>query len=92
MGTGAALAQSDGGAAADRGDGEIDRQLERDQNERRTVIERTQMSKNDEARMTNDEASSNFQMAKQDAYYAFRSSGFVIRSSLDIRHLSFWPA
>ena len=47
---------------------------------------------NDEARMTNDEASSNFQMAKQDAYYAFRSSGFVIPSSLDIRHLSFRPA
>jgi hypothetical protein len=42
--------------------------------------------------MTNDEASSNFQMAKQDAYYTFRSSGFVIPSSLDIRHLSFRPA
>jgi hypothetical protein len=50
------------------------------------------MSKNVEARMTNDEASSNFQMAKQDAYYAFRSSDFVIPSSLDIRHLSFRPA
>jgi (E)-4-hydroxy-3-methylbut-2-enyl-diphosphate synthase len=38
--------------------------------------------KNDEARMTNDEGSSNAPMTKDD-------SGFVIPSSLDIRHSSF---
>jgi (E)-4-hydroxy-3-methylbut-2-enyl-diphosphate synthase len=38
--------------------------------------------KNDEARMTNDEGSSNDRMAKSD-------SGFVIPSSFDIRHSSF---
>ncbi|MEY2520942.1 MAG: (E)-4-hydroxy-3-methylbut-2-enyl-diphosphate synthase [Verrucomicrobiota bacterium] len=38
--------------------------------------------KNDEARMTNDEGSSNNRMRKSD-------SGFVIPSSLDIRHSSF---
>ena len=38
--------------------------------------------KNDEARMTNDERSPNDQMTNDD-------SGFVIPSSLDIRHLSF---
>src|SRR5438874_6780420 len=37
MGTGAAPPQSDGCAAADRGDGEIDRQLERDQDQRRAT-------------------------------------------------------
>ena len=40
------------------------------------------MRKNDEARMTNDEGSSNAQMTKS-------SSDFVIPSSLDIRHSSF---
>src|SRR2546428_1360371 len=46
MGTGAAPAQSDGCAAGDRGDGEIDRQLERDQNQRRATPERIEVIAN----------------------------------------------
>src|SRR5437588_11530512 len=46
MGTGAAPPQSDGCAAADRGDGEIDRQLERDQDQRRATPERIEVIAN----------------------------------------------
>jgi (E)-4-hydroxy-3-methylbut-2-enyl-diphosphate synthase len=45
-------------------------------------------AENDEARMTNDEGSTNAQMTKEQAS-SLRHSDFVIPSSLDIRHSSF---
>jgi hypothetical protein len=44
---------------------------------------------NDEARMTNDERSTNTQMIKQRSDRSALQSDFVIPSSLDIRHSSF---
>ena len=46
-------------------------------------------SGNDEARMTNDERSSNDPMTKEQPSDSVRDSSFVIPSSLDIRHSSF---
>ena len=46
-------------------------------------------AENDETRMTNDERSPNDQMTKQHTGDPVRASGFVIPSSLDIRHSSF---
>jgi (E)-4-hydroxy-3-methylbut-2-enyl-diphosphate synthase len=46
-------------------------------------------SGNDEARMTNDERSSNDPMTKEQPSDSGRDSSFVIPSSLDIRHSSF---
>ena len=43
----------------------------------------------DEGRMTNDERSPNVRMATEQAGNSVRGSGFVIPSSLDIRHSSF---
>jgi (E)-4-hydroxy-3-methylbut-2-enyl-diphosphate synthase len=45
--------------------------------------------KNDKARMTNDEKSTNEQMTKEQTEASVRASSFVISSSLDIRHSSF---
>jgi ribonuclease D len=45
--------------------------------------------KNDEARIPNDEGSTNAQMTKQGLDHAIRHSDLVIPSSLDIRHSSF---
>src|SRR4029077_16145752 len=44
---------------------------------------------NDEALMTKDEGSPNDQMTKKKVDTSLRHSGFVIPSSLDIRHSSF---
>ena len=44
---------------------------------------------NDEARMTNDERNPNERMTKEQPDASVRASGFVIPSSLDIRHSSF---
>ena len=46
-------------------------------------------AENDEARMTNDERSSNERMTKEETEDSVRASDFVIPSSLDIRHSSF---
>jgi (E)-4-hydroxy-3-methylbut-2-enyl-diphosphate synthase len=46
-------------------------------------------AENDEARMTNDERSPNDRMTKDQPEASIRASGFVIPSSLDIRHSSF---
>jgi (E)-4-hydroxy-3-methylbut-2-enyl-diphosphate synthase len=46
-------------------------------------------AENDEARTTNDERSSNDRMTKEQTGDSVRASGFVIPSSLDIRHSSF---
>jgi (E)-4-hydroxy-3-methylbut-2-enyl-diphosphate synthase len=46
-------------------------------------------AENDEARMTKDERSPNDRMTKEQPEASIRASGFVIPSSLDIRHSSF---
>src|ERR1700730_11967561 len=46
MGASATVTQRDGSAAADRSDGKVDRQLEQHENQRRTVVERTQVKQN----------------------------------------------
>jgi ribonuclease D len=50
------------------------------------------MAGNDKARMTNDEGSTNDRITKQESQRPHRHSGFVIPSSLDIRHSSFRSA
>src|SRR6202030_45414 len=47
MGAGAVAAQGDGRAAADRGDGKVDRQFKRDENERGAAPERIEMIQTD---------------------------------------------
>ena len=46
-------------------------------------------AENDEARMTNDERSTNAQMTQEQSSPSVRQSGFVIPSTFDIRHSSF---
>src|SRR5213592_2547046 len=86
MGARAESAQDHGGAATHRGDGKVDREPRSDENECGIALERTQV--NDEARMTNDERSTNARMTNQRSERARRHSDFVIASSLDIRHSS----
>src|SRR5439155_18437804 len=79
MGTRADAAKNDGSASASQGDGKIDRQSARDEDERGAPVEWIEVTENDEARMTNDERSPNVQMTKQGSERARRHSDFVIR-------------
>src|SRR5439155_11280678 len=81
---------SDGCAAADRGDGEIDRQPARDQNQRRTVAEWFEMisKSSDEARMTNNDGSTNVRMMKLRSEPSHHHLDLVTPSGFDIRHSS----
>src|SRR5882724_4039661 len=74
MGTRADAAKNDGSASASRGDGKIDRQSARDEDERGAPVEWIEVTENDEARMTNDERSPNVQMTKQGSERARRHS------------------
>src|SRR5712664_4242292 len=88
MGAGAAATQSDGGASTDRGDGEVDRQSQRDQDECGVVIEWIEVKWNDETRMTNDEGSTNPRITKPRSDTSSHSD-LVIPSGFDIRHSTF---
>src|ERR1700720_381326 len=91
MGTGTVVAQNDGGIAADRSDGKTHRQSSRYQDQRRTAPERIEVmpAGNDEARITNDERSTNAGMTKERSDTSSRNSDFLIRSTVDVRHSSF---
>ena len=68
MGARADVAEDDGGASSDRGDGKVDRESRSDENKRRVAPERVEVipGKMNEARMTNDERSSNARITKEE--------------------------
>src|SRR5438105_15242836 len=94
MGTGASAAQKNGRAPTYRGNGDSNLEFAGDKNECRTAAGRVAIRKNDEARMTNDEGSTNAQMTKRASQNSTRDSDFVIPSSVNaspartIRHSS----
>src|SRR4029077_4394435 len=94
MGTGASAAQKNGRAPADRGDGGSDLEFAGDKNECRTAAGGIAIRTNDEARMTNDEGSTNAQMTKRASQNSTRNSDFGIPSAFNaspartIRHPS----
>src|SRR6266513_2720689 len=77
MGTRADAAKNDGSTPASGGDGKIDRQSARDEDERGAPVEWIEVTENDEAQMTNDERSPNVQMTKQGSERARRHSDFA---------------
>src|SRR5947207_10162120 len=94
MGGGAGAAQKDGRAAADRGDGDADLEFAGDKNQCRAAAGGTKVRENDEARMTNDEGSTNARMTKRASQSSKCDSDFVTPSSFNaspartIRHSS----
>src|SRR5437868_6568880 len=102
MGPGPALAQNHGGASAYRSDGEVNRKSGGNENQRRTLVERLEMTPpraandearttpaaNDEARMTNDEGNANVRMTQLGEAHQRGSSDLVNHSTFDIRHSS----